>query len=206
MKLTLKSIPNLITLIRFPAAVGLIWDAKDGTASALFLPLFIVAAASDGVDGFLARKLKATSVTGALIDGYADIALYTACLISACLIYPDILKQYALGLIGLIFIQLVSWGFSLIKFGKMTSYHTYSAKVWGIMAVLSFIVLFGFNSGIIFPFMILAGFICNTEEILMTNILPYWKAGVLHYQMAKALRDEFNKTTKNDHSTVMQEF
>lgn len=197
MTFTIKQIPTLITLIRFPAAVGLMWDAKDGTASALFLPLFIIAGLSDALDGFLARKLKATSVSGALIDGYADIALYTACLISACLIYPDILKQYALELIGLIFIQLVSWGFSLIKFGKMTSYHTYSAKIWGIMAVLSFLVVFGFNSGIIFPFMILAGFICNTEEILMTNIMPYWKAGILNYQMAKALRDEFKNKLNN---------
>ncbi len=182
-----------LTLVRFPIAAGLVFDAIDGSASRLFLPLFMFAALSDVLDGFVARKMKITTVRGALLDGYADIALYSASLLSAYFIYPIIIKKYLLGWIVLLLIQIISWGFSLIKFGKMTSYHTYSAKAWGIIIVASFIILFSFESGILLPLTILAGLICNGEEIFITTIMPYWKAGILNYRVAISLRDEFRR-------------
>ena len=193
MKPCVQCLPMALTLIRFPIAIGLVFDAKDGYASRYFLPLFMLAALSDVLDGFVARKLKITTVRGALLDGYADIALYTASLISAYFLYPAIIMKYLLGWIVLILAQIVSWGFSLIKFGKMTSYHTYSAKAWGIIIVMSFIVLFAFGGGTLLPIAILASLICNGEEIFITAIMPYWKAGILNYKVALSLRDEFRR-------------
>ncbi len=68
------TIPNAVTIGRLacvPAA--LYFMAEDRMAEAFWL--FVVAAVSDAVDGFLARVLKARSVLGAWLDPAADKAL-----------------------------------------------------------------------------------------------------------------------------------
>ena len=68
------NVPNVITLARLAAvpAVGwLIHTHEWAAASAVFL----VAALSDGLDGFLARSLGQTTKIGAALDPVADKAL-----------------------------------------------------------------------------------------------------------------------------------
>ncbi|MBF0595483.1 MAG: CDP-alcohol phosphatidyltransferase family protein [Candidatus Omnitrophica bacterium] len=188
MRNIIRYIPVFLTGTRFPIAVILLLDAKNGHVSKFFLPLLMVAAFTDVLDGFVARKLNVATELGALLDGYADIALYVTCLVSAFWVYPVILHHYMVWIVGVLILQLISWGFSLVKFRKMTSYHTYTAKVWGVTIGLSVVFLFGFGSGALLPLMILAGFICNIEEIFITSIMPYWKAGILSYKVAEDLR------------------
>jgi cardiolipin synthase len=67
----LRHIPNLITVIRIllivPIAIALVHQQLMTT-----LLLFAVAAASDVVDGFLARYFKWQSVLGSILDPIAD--------------------------------------------------------------------------------------------------------------------------------------
>jgi cardiolipin synthase (CMP-forming) len=69
---TLKnSIPNWITLLRLlmvPFISVLLAEHRYGWG----LAVYIVAALSDGVDGFLARRWSVTSRIGALLDPVAD--------------------------------------------------------------------------------------------------------------------------------------
>lgn len=67
----LLTIPNLITLFRFflvPAVVFALLSEAYGWA----LACFVVAGLSDGVDGYLARKLDQRSELGAYLDAIAD--------------------------------------------------------------------------------------------------------------------------------------
>jgi cardiolipin synthase len=72
--LALRQIPNLITLIRIllivPIAVSLVHAQLDTT-----LALFAIAAASDALDGFLAKRFGWQSVLGSILDPIADKAL-----------------------------------------------------------------------------------------------------------------------------------
>lgn len=68
------TIPNLITVARLfavPLVVWLLIADRFGTA----MVLFVLAGISDAVDGFLAKRLGATSELGAYLDPLADKAL-----------------------------------------------------------------------------------------------------------------------------------
>jgi cardiolipin synthase len=79
----LTSLPNLITMGRIAAIpfILVLAAAGDGTLRWLALILFILAAASDWLDGYLARRSGQTSPLGQMLDPIADKLLVGALLI-----------------------------------------------------------------------------------------------------------------------------
>lgn len=68
------NIPNLITIGRILLVPLIIWAITSGKFQFAFW-IFVAAAASDAVDGFLAKRLGAESEFGAYLDPLADKAL-----------------------------------------------------------------------------------------------------------------------------------
>lgn len=67
----MKSLPNLVTLLRLllvPVVVVLLAEQRYAAAFAAFA----VGALSDGIDGWLARRLRAESQVGVILDPVAD--------------------------------------------------------------------------------------------------------------------------------------
>ena len=67
----LRHLPNLICLLR----LALVWPVAAAAAAGNFLlalTLFLVAAVSDGLDGFLAKRFRWTSELGKFLDPMAD--------------------------------------------------------------------------------------------------------------------------------------
>jgi CDP-diacylglycerol--glycerol-3-phosphate 3-phosphatidyltransferase len=64
-------IPNAISVLRAISSVAVVALLTPGTAG-LALIVFALAAVTDGIDGWLARRLKATSDLGAFLDPLAD--------------------------------------------------------------------------------------------------------------------------------------
>jgi cardiolipin synthase (CMP-forming) len=67
----LRHLPNLICLVR----LALVWPVAAAVASANFLlalVLFVSAAVSDGLDGYLAKRFNWTSELGKFLDPLAD--------------------------------------------------------------------------------------------------------------------------------------
>jgi len=77
-----RHLPNLICLLR----IALVWPVatalRDGN-NALALGLFTVAAISDGLDGYLAKRFGWTSQLGKVIDPLADKLLLVTVFITA---------------------------------------------------------------------------------------------------------------------------
>jgi cardiolipin synthase len=73
----LGAIPNLLTYVRILAIPAFLWAYLRGDAG-LALVLFIGAAATDGLDGFLARVLRQQTRLGEILDPVADKALTLA--------------------------------------------------------------------------------------------------------------------------------
>ncbi len=73
----IRQLPNLITLLRLLAVPLTIWSINSENYHLAFW-LFASAAASDALDGALARWLKARTAIGAYLDPLADKALLVA--------------------------------------------------------------------------------------------------------------------------------
>jgi CDP-diacylglycerol--glycerol-3-phosphate 3-phosphatidyltransferase len=73
-EVALLTLPNLITLLRLALLPFLLWLTYSQQTQGLLLAwaLFNAAAASDWLDGYLARRLRATSRLGALLDPVVD--------------------------------------------------------------------------------------------------------------------------------------
>jgi cardiolipin synthase len=75
------SIPNLITLGRILLVPIVVWAIASGRLQLAFL-LFMLAAVSDGVDGFLAKRFGMKTELGAYLDPLADkvliVSIYVA--------------------------------------------------------------------------------------------------------------------------------
>ncbi|MEX0590268.1 MAG: CDP-alcohol phosphatidyltransferase family protein [Xanthobacteraceae bacterium] len=68
------NLPNLVTIGRILLVPLIVWAITSGSIQFAFW-IFIVAALSDAVDGFLAKRLGAASEFGAYLDPLADKAL-----------------------------------------------------------------------------------------------------------------------------------
>ena len=79
------NLPNLLTWLRvlaIPLFVGLFYlPLAAATVNLAATVLFVAAAVTDWVDGYLARKLGQTSAFGAFLDPVADKLLVSAALI-----------------------------------------------------------------------------------------------------------------------------
>lgn len=82
------NIPNMLTMARIamvPVVVGMIYMPEHmiskGMAQAVAMAIFVLAALTDWLDGYLARALKQTSKFGAFIDPVADKFMVCASLI-----------------------------------------------------------------------------------------------------------------------------
>ena len=92
MNIALKSLPNLMTVMRLvvaPVVAILIWtdDVTGGYAPAL--ALFILASISDFLDGWMARRLGIVSKFGAMLDPIADKVLIGVCLLALAQVTGD---------------------------------------------------------------------------------------------------------------------
>jgi cardiolipin synthase len=68
------NLPNIVTTGRILLVPVIVWAIISGQMRLAFW-IFVIAAISDAVDGFLAKQLGATSEIGAYLDPLADKAL-----------------------------------------------------------------------------------------------------------------------------------
>jgi cardiolipin synthase len=86
---SILTIPNLLTFLRMaliPVFASLLFYGYGGLA----LVVFLIAGASDGLDGFIARRFKQESELGTIIDPIADKLLMTSAFI--ILTMPNVLQ------------------------------------------------------------------------------------------------------------------
>jgi len=195
----MDQLPMTLVLLRGAIAPFLLWDALDGHITPWFLVGYVVAVLSDIFDGIIARRLGVSSANLRRADSWADVALYVCIAAAAWFVHRDIVLAFRLPLFTVIAAQVLWWLVNLAKYGKPASYHTYSAKLWGLTLLAATLAVFGFNSGGIALWVaILVGIVHTLEEIAMTLILPTWQHDVLSLIHALRLRRELSTTQMLD--------
>ena len=101
-----KNIPNIITTLRLILAFCIPFIYINGYTT-LAIIIFIIAAFSDGIDGYLARKWDVVSLYGKMIDPLADKLLSIGMLVLLAnktrpLLFVPLVMEGFITIIGLI--------------------------------------------------------------------------------------------------------
>ncbi|MBD3880907.1 CDP-alcohol phosphatidyltransferase family protein [Phormidium tenue FACHB-886] len=183
-----RSLPNALVLLRFALAPLLLWDAWNGATTVWFVLGYGVAVLSDILDGVIARRLGISTMELRQRDSWADVSLYICVALSVWRVHPEVIATFELPLLLLLLAQLALYGLTWFKFGKFPSYHTYTAKFWGVTLAIANVMLFGSGrADIPLGIAIAAGLINSLEEIAMTIVLSTWQHDVLSLIHARRL-------------------
>jgi phosphatidylglycerophosphate synthase len=141
----LAYLPSMLVGMRLAIAPLLLLDAWNRQISSWFLVGYIVAVLSDIFDGIIARRLGVSTVRLRQADSWADICLYLCIAASAWSIYPQIIIDFKVPLLVAAIAQISLYAIGWIKFRKFPSFHTYTAKIWGLTLLVATVRLFGFS-------------------------------------------------------------
>ncbi len=116
--------------------VGAVALLLSNVSSSLFLVLYIVCGISDIADGWLARKIKCCTRTGALLDSLADFCFVACCAWKLVPIFE--LPQWLWLWAGVIVaIKVVNQLSALVKYGHCCFPHTLANKVTGFLLFIA---------------------------------------------------------------------
>jgi CDP-diacylglycerol--glycerol-3-phosphate 3-phosphatidyltransferase len=145
----------------------------------LFKWLLLISFLTDAIDGFLARKYRTTSAFGARLDSVADDITILAAIIAMFVWHLAFILSEVIPLAILLILYLVQNTLALRRYKRLTSFHTYSAKVAAI-AQAAFLISFFFTSSPSWMFYVMALLtaIDLLEEIILVIILPDYRTNV----------------------------
>ena len=126
-------LPNIITLLRIVGSLGLLLCDVSGVA---FRFVYALCGISDIADGWLARRLKCVTKTGALLDSVADIC-FAACLCPLLLPILDLPQWLWLWAGVIVIIKVVNQISALVKYGRCTFPHTLANKATGFLLFIA---------------------------------------------------------------------
>ena len=125
----MKHLPNILSSLRMVGAVALL--LYNG-ASSSFWVLYAVCGISDIADGWLARRLKCVTKTGALLDSLADFCFVVCCAwkLLPILELPQWLWLWAWVIVA---IKVVNQLSALVIYGRCCFPHTIANKWAGFL-------------------------------------------------------------------------
>jgi phosphatidylglycerophosphate synthase len=174
-KLTTADWISLYRIIAVPFLVlALVLEQEIWFKYLLLLSLF-----TDFTDGQVARWLKQTSELGSSLDSIGDLLTQVLMVAGLFRFRPEVLQEYAgwfLALVGLYLLQVLC---ALVKYRKLTSFHTYLSKFAFLLLGLFVLALFfyRFTFWLFYPAMTV-GMLSLAEEIMLVLKLPVPKEDV----------------------------
>ncbi|WP_295883658.1 CDP-alcohol phosphatidyltransferase family protein [uncultured Thiohalocapsa sp.] len=170
-------LPNLLSASRLVAAPVLLLLALQGHREA-FLWLLAVAFFTDAIDGTLARLTGQASRFGAMLDSWADVAVYAAVAVSMLLLWPELVRREGLAFGAVVASFVVPALVGLVRFRRFTSYHTRLVKL-AVAATAAglFLLLLDLAA---WPFRIAAvlAVLAALEEVVITLLLAEERSNV----------------------------
>ena len=170
---------NAITLYRLIAALVLLILVFTNKQQP-FKWLLAISFFTDSIDGILARKFKVASIFGARLDSMADDATMLAGIVGLLVFKKAFIVQELFLFILLVALYALQTALAVFRYGKVSSFHTYLAKIAALLQG-SFLILIFF-----LPQWPLLLFYCAAsitildliEEIILVLVLPNWQTDV----------------------------
>ena len=169
-----RHLPNAISIARLLSTPLLVWLALT-QKERLFAWLLIIALASDGLDGLVARAFDWTSRLGSLLDSFADAVLMLTAAYGVWVFHHHIYVDHGLA----IWIVLSLWAFqhllALWRYGRLASFHTGLVRLAVLVFAVFIVVLFlwGFFPWLFYVSVFLS-LAAVAEEIAMVVLVEEW--------------------------------
>jgi phosphatidylglycerophosphate synthase len=182
-------IPLLLTALRALLAPVVVVLSLVAHLPFAFAVCLIVAFLSDIFDGVLARHLGVATANLRRLDSIADTLFYAACVFAAWHLHPTAIIRHGESLAVLIALEVARYVVDLVKFRREASYHMWSSKVWGVALFVGFFSLLVFGSnGPALSCAIYIGIVADIEGLVISLVLPRWRADVPTFLHAFHLR------------------
>jgi phosphatidylglycerophosphate synthase len=151
--------------------------------------LFLAGPVSDIFDGVLARRLGTATPALRIADSGVDIAFYLFVLIAVCKLHWPAVRASSWLIFAVIMLEAVRLMVDLLKFGRIASYHTYTAKIWGLLLMLAVGSLLCSGRGAWLLALALAwGIVSELEGLAFSLTLEEWVHDVKSLPQALAIR------------------
>lgn len=157
----MKYTPNMLSASRITISIVLCFQSPY---SIIFWIFYIICGLTDILDGYLARKLNATSEIGKILDSTGDIAMIIVVLYKIIPTLPLSVCMY-LFLSIIVVIKLLSITIGFYKFKKFISLHTYLNKITGFLLFIYLPFYCYDNNLMALNFLGIIAFISAIEEL-----------------------------------------
>ena len=169
---SLKNIPNFLStgrILASPVLMYLIWSGNE----AAFTWLLIASLISDFLDGYIARMFKLETALGARLDSTGDMATYICAIVGILRFQSDVIFPNIIPLLFVVAFYALEAIYSLLKYKKISSFHTVLTKVTAYSQDIFIITLFVFGFyAPFFYYVVGISIIAYIEEMLIITILP----------------------------------
>jgi phosphatidylglycerophosphate synthase len=172
-----------------PIAILLARQRADGR---LLAAAVLIASLSDVYDGKIARRFGVDTPGLRRFDSIADTVFYIFVAAAIWMIHPDVIRSHWLLLAAFIAMQVGGHLLDLKKFGRDTSYHTWTGRAFGLSLFVA--ATFIFWTGTAVPWLAIAlivGIISHIDALIITLTLPEWHHDVHTIANARRIRDDF---------------
>ena len=144
-------IVNGITLYRIIAAPVLLLLIINHRQD-IFKWLLAISFFTDAIDGFIARRYKVTSKLGSTLDSIGDDLTIVAAVTGIFVLKPEFVRQEATPIILLLVLFLLQTILALIRYRRLSSFHTHAAKIAAILKGI-FLLLFFLTDQLVYFFL-----------------------------------------------------
>lgn len=190
----MKHLPNILSSLRIVGAVALLLCDVAGTT---FMTLYTLCGISDIADGWLARKMKCVTRTGALLDSLADICFVACCAwkLLPILELPQWLWLWAGAIVAIKIVNQIS---ALVMYVRCCFPHTLANKWAGFLLFIAVPMTFWS----IVPITIVASvatFAAIHEGCVLARVESSytWLDGTLPAKQGGGFRQRGNENNKN---------
>jgi cardiolipin synthase (CMP-forming) len=174
----LRLVPNALSVARILAVPVLVGMAAVGNESA-FTWVLIPALLSDIADGLIARVFHLQSRLGALLDSVADTLLLFVSVYGIWVFHREVATLHATECAVMLGAWLMENMASLLRYGRLSSFHTYTSKIAGYLLgiFVGVLFVFGFHPWLLHV-AVTASVLGNLEELALLALLPEWRSDV----------------------------
>ena len=173
-----RNTPNAISIARICATSVLLWSVWFERAE-LFKWLLLACLLSDILDGLIARTFHLTSKLGATLDSTADILTMLIGLLGVFVFQRPFVTEHLLAIYLVAGFYIAELGASLLRYGKVSSFHTLLDRIAAYMGGIFVMSLFlwGYH-GWLFQLTVIVYVLSLSEEMALIWLLPEWRSDV----------------------------